>query len=664
GVGTIAHSTGKLFLSNCSITNNFAPQYSIAVAKILSVFDSVIDNHTSILDGMFLVNGGPAVFSNVAASRSRSGYNSLLTCINNCTSVTFTNCTLSNLQNEGAVMHLASGESTNITMDTTIFDTIQAGHDFGIFFQLEAIRTTDKLTVTISNSTLRNIRVNNGLVTSYLAGMYEVNIVNTEIDGLYAKEAGLLNFKDLSDGTRIKLDNVTARNIVAQNLIVLTTNGSIALRNCKFQQNQIKATTIAVSTNQITSVSLSLLNTEISDNYKTTPILLSGYNLNVLISNSKFTNNTLANYGGVFRFELSNSKITVVSSTFTNNHALYGGVFYFSGTAIPMTTKFFTWSRVKRRYADSEVEFVGNLFVDNRADFGGALFSDLDGFEGSRFFGNVYRNNTALMAGAVYYFPNAQYCPPSILQSEQSGTITSSPNTAIYDSFLASDPNKILFSNNTNADSIRLYSGLYLPLITVELVDGFGQHVITPTDYVSQDSLILMKMQISNINSTAEIIGGLCVVYNGKCIFHGQAYGIPGTYTLQISPIATKFTDLKSQTLQKQLTITDCPQELTSTTTSNSKFPICQPPICTKPCGKFGSCVSTNTCKCAVGYIGEHCDVYNMFPVPSGVVVVGCIIGCVVLVAFVLHVVVIWVFGRNSQSVVSADKYMLAGIFF
>lgn len=58
--------------------------------------------------------------------------------------------------------------------------------------------------------------------------------------------------------------------------------------------------------------------------------MLSYSNVNLVINNSKFTNNGAFDSGSIYWTEFVNAKVTFINSEFVQNYAYYGGVFKLS----------------------------------------------------------------------------------------------------------------------------------------------------------------------------------------------------------------------------------------------------------------------------------------------------------------------------------------------
>ncbi|KAJ3125485.1 hypothetical protein HK098_000238 [Nowakowskiella sp. JEL0407] len=405
-------------------------------------------------------------------------------------------------------------------------------------------------------------------------------------------------------------------------------------------------------------------NTEISNHQKFTPIKLFGYNLEAIIASNIFRNNTLSGTGGVMVIGLFNSSLDVRNNTFTKNTANYGGVFYVSAVngrfSIPPKLE-------ATNFYDSVFKFQNNTFMNNIGDFGGVLYSDMNEFAvGGYLSGNLYANNSALMAGAIFYFPRKKFIPVGLRDTIETSTIAGMNNTAPYDNFVTTDPVKLtlLNKNSSTPEIILLYSGSFLPELEIGLLDEFNQTVITPTDYIFQDSVIMMQGRFSNSNtSLAKMHGGLCVVYNGKCIMRGGIVGEPGTYIVEISATATKFKELRANLLSQNVEITECPSGLVSVNIPGTRFPVCKEPDCEQSCGIHGKCVNTNMCICEIGFQGDTCSEKKWFLISEQLISQVRIVSVIAIFLLCGQYAVIAVFGRKFKSYASSDKILQLGIF-
>ncbi|KAJ3125070.1 hypothetical protein HK098_000627, partial [Nowakowskiella sp. JEL0407] len=660
--GAIGFTTsGKMEVSSCTFESNYSPRASAFVAYDLNISDSVFLNHTAYADGMFHIQQfSVAMFQNITINKSISNNHVLIYC-RRCRSASFIDCNISDLENlslGGPAIYMSTDPTFNqsLTISGTTIDGFSAQSDMG-FFQIDSNTNADVIDVVLDKSVFRNFVVSSGLFVSLYKLVYNINISNSLFENIQSKltYGSIANMQSFTDFAYIKMDNVTVINNRGAGLINYAVNGTVDIKNCNFAKNKLGSPAIFLNMPKDYSASVVIDNSTFTSNNGVSQVDLSGFNIIGDIKNNHFKYNTRMDKGAL-KISASNSEINVTSNEFESNEANFGAAITFTPTSIG-------WVYVAG--GRNKLSLQSNTFKNNIGGYGGAIFADLSGFEKTILSGNKFGNNTGRTAGGVYYFPRSYLCPPSLLTNQDDTLIPGLPNSAPYGALLASDPFDItIVSNFTNG--ISAYSGAYLPDIIINLVDEFGQKVVTATENILQNSMILMSGNFPTANRSSAIIsGGLGLIFKsleGKCIIRGQVFGNPGTYQIDVNPTATQFAILKTRHSIQNLTITDCPPGLVNSSVDGTQFKVCKVPKCDNGCA-HGVCVDNNICSCASGYIGATCNAYNVYHVSGTITSSSQILGIVFLAILVLLALILVIAGRKATSFLQADKILLGGIF-
>ncbi|KAJ3124276.1 hypothetical protein HK098_001286 [Nowakowskiella sp. JEL0407] len=647
--GTIGYTqNGKMEVDQSVFENNFAFQGSAFGSDDIEISNSYFANHTGVSDGMFIINrNAKAVFQNVSITKGRANARSLL------------NCFMESTNLGGAAIKLISDPAftQKFYFIRSTFDGYSASDSMGLF-EIDSTQKTDTVRIESHDSTYRNIQMKQGLVVGYNPLHYDLFFNNTVVEDSWSAMSTIANmYTATAVNYTLFMNNVTVRRNFGVGLLLSNAPADITIQNCNTLNNFFySGKIIAIHISYPFRDNVTIIDSKFSHNQGASAVSLIGNNIYATIQNNEISYNQNGYNGGAIKLMTANSQVLIQGNLFDSNGAKFGGVI----TAEPQGL----WPFFDGVVTGKNNSFIirKNTFVNNVGSFGGVIYSNLDDFDkDAQISMNKYGNNTALIGGALFYFPRAQYCPQDLINVTKQDLTQSPglPNHAPYGEIVASDPYELHITKEI--DSMQLYSGANLPDIVVSMIDEFGQNVITPTDNVEQNALILMKGKFSS-NKSATLLGGLCAVYDGKCTIRGQVLGNPGASQFEIHPIATSFDNLKSQNITLNLKINDCPQGQVNSTSLQNSFKICQVPKCDSVC-VHGSCVGNNQCACETGYIGDLCEQRLMSKLSMDVIISAKITASIALILLVILTLLVVGLGFKSISFIQADKFLLLGIF-
>ncbi|KAJ3122830.1 hypothetical protein HK098_002444 [Nowakowskiella sp. JEL0407] len=514
----------------------------------------------------------------------------------------------------------------------------------------------DQCLLTIDNVIFRRFTTQRGIFKADFAFNYTYIVTNTLFDSVntlvnpydYTSPAILYTGGYAING-RSLFDNITITNALSNSIFHVERPGNFTLRNSNVDLgylNENKNPVFFSATTILKNFNI-LIENSIFQNSKVTVLAISSDNGAIIIKNCTF----LANTDSVIQIDPAvfvNSTLKIEDSKFINNTAKSGR----DGGVINLPTLYAGY--------ESLMIFKGNLFMNNRATKG-AVFAVNDAmFKNSASFeSNLFINNSASTAGGVFFIAKKSYCPDQILQYASLADLQQN-NFAPYGTFLSGNPKNLAIDSvgeELNVPKqLNLYSGQSFPQMLLSIWDEFGQKVMSPETDISPSALIVIS--IGSNSSSVFIDGGICFLWNDKCILNGEVFGKVGIQNLTISAAVTNFDDLKSDALTITLNLTECPETTVSSVGLNS-LPICRTPICTNSC-LFGTCVGDDVCQCLQGYHGQVCSEKLVARVSSELVAAIRTFSCALL-GVVLLLAAILGFSRENLVIKESSLTILLG---
>ncbi|KAJ3119488.1 hypothetical protein HK098_005401 [Nowakowskiella sp. JEL0407] len=650
-------SGGSVNVRTSNFTDSLAKSVGIMCGTSVTIVDSSFTNCTSAFSHFdsSSINIMRSRFTNFTTQNK-----ALFTC-NNCEYFSVVDSYIKNaacttLPCGPTIAYWMLYKNTTVSIKNTVFENIAGTKKT---FDLYG-KTDTELNLQVDNCTFTNITGQRGIFYYEDPIPVKVSVRNTIfrnismlIDPSDYVTPALLYVGGVAGQFVFVADNITTVNLNSKSMMNIELPGNLTIRNI-YKSNMISdSPAIYFSTNKGAVSHNALLENNLFMEQPTSVIFISGNKASIQIRNCTFTSNK-SKSGPAIRIAayqddalgFGNSQLLVENSKFIGNQALQnGGVFIFDRPRFPSP-------------GNNSIIFRDNQFVNNQGANGAVFAIDHLSFASdARFEGNLFGNNTASMAGGIFYITQKAYCPASLLNIDQQQKMILSPNYAPYGAFIAGEPRKLLLNSNQSSDySLTLHSGSIIPEVTMNLMDDFSQEVITPETNILPENLVVLSLE--SANNSVLINGGICFVWKGKCQINGQIIGNPGVYNLTISSSVTNFGYLKSLTVNVPLNLTNCPDGMVSAFYS-SELPICRAPVCSQPC-VFGSCFADETCRCSEGYEGPTCALQILSKINVGTITAIRAISGTVLGLIVISIILIFV-NKNKPVIAEADIIVIIG---
>ncbi|OUM65946.1 hypothetical protein PIROE2DRAFT_59671 [Piromyces sp. E2] len=291
------------------------------------------------------------------------------------------------------------------------------------------------------------------------------------------------------------------------------------------------------------------------------------------------------------------------NSYFINNEGLNGGALYLSGGENSDTY-------------NVEISMRKIYFNNNTANnFGGAIYSDYDGFYLTDAVDINLTNNTAEISGGALYSPSSNN---KTLLFYEDLYMQSNVGKA-YGNDISSSPSYILSKKNYK-DTIIISSGGYLTF-SFNIYDINDNILEDNTNYFTFISIKSILKNNTN-NQNFQVTGKECNFYYGEChLTKLKILGQPGLYSLNFEIDNFSKVNTKIKIKEKyNLIITKCKTDEIGIYSRNGLLS-CETPICYNECpvGISASCISINStnninspkynkCICYKGYTGVNCN--------------------------------------------------------
>jgi len=426
--------------------------------------------------------------------------------------------------------------------------------------------------LTVLNSNFTQNTGTNGaviLIEGVLRGS-QVNIRRCNFHTNTAEKGGALYLN--GTGNLTLLDSNFQMNRAQSNGGAVFLNGFYAnITNCTFLQNQ--AGTLPVLTNQ--SCPSSLTGTLDGTSSQGGAIFVDNNedsaNSSFVCMQSKFQNNS-ATIGGALSLPLHNH-LSIETGQFLANKGLFGGAVFLNASYSASM--------------ESNSRITGTVFENNRACFGGAMYSTRTANDSINLEQVSFQNNSAIRSGSVI---SAAHPAPFSFICNTTTVAEKIPFDRSLLSALEGDCRSTLFGDQTNLTRNRLFStngvritiepgqitshksGEFLPPVRVRYVDAFNQSV-------SEDNLWITILSPEQANITLQ--GQRTTPLNqGEAEFNEVLLSaLPGEYRITV---------FLSSALQENLTVQveDC------STTERREGLICRPcpsGIC-RTCPEHANC--------------------------------------------------------------------------
>ncbi|KAJ1561552.1 hypothetical protein HK096_004265, partial [Nowakowskiella sp. JEL0078] len=662
GFGGFAYVSGsRLFVNNSNFQGNRAKIAGLVYADYITIQNSIINDTKATQAGCFRV-GYNMLVENSQITNSIAVDNAISDC-SLCQSIVFKDCYIGKNSCTGtpcspAFTFLTSPSTTTFNLINSVLEDFYTSST-GMF---DVKGSSNRFfQVTVDGCTFRNITAVRGIFCFINAVVPTIFVRNTFFASINAllnptdyTSPGLLYINPSMSSFSFVADNITTGAIISKSMFHLESNGVFTLRNSQFYATKMYAEFPLIKPSRLGILDglVITLENNVFIGHQSPILLLTGNKITTVIRDSNFISNTATN-GCIVIIELpyTNSTLLIERSVFDDNTAIQsGGIVYGPPTVADLDVP-----------TNNQYIFSNNSFINNRASNGAVMSIELAYFwQEANFNNNLFKNNTASMAGGVFYFTRKAFCPPALYDPtmQQFAQL----NYAPYGSYMATDPYNLVLSSiggiqSNFSSNISLYSGSRLPQIVVTLLDEFGQLVLTPETNILASNLVVLSMESTN-TSTLVVDGGICFVWIGKCIFEGQVSGIPGNYNISLSPAVTNFGFLKTQRITIPVTITPCDNGMVSSIPPGSNLPICRAPICMNPC-VHGICAGDN-CQCVIGYEGPTCAIQILSQISNSTILGFRIFAAVMLgICFIGFIVIL--FRWKMKVIVDSSKILLFG---
>ncbi|ORX80569.1 hypothetical protein BCR32DRAFT_20538 [Anaeromyces robustus] len=327
-------------------------------------------------------------------------------------------------------------------------------------------------------------------------------------------------------------------------------------------------------------------------------------NISLNVNNTSFSFNENRNYGSSICIEdIKDMKLNINNCKFYDNKSLYGGAIYLS-------------SNEDSGLYDVEINMNNLYFEGNNAEnYGGAIYSNYDGFYLAHTSNLVFTNNNANIGGGALYSPKT--INTHLFSFKETSFISNTAQS--YGKDVSSKPSYALLVSSYNNPLISLSSGNYLSFNFVL----YNEDDVIIEDKTNFFSTIFMKASLySQKGLTYQMSGNMCNFSGGQCnLDRIKVIATPGLYDL-IFEIENS-NDIKIVGNKYSIEITNCKDNEVEMYSRNGLL-YCETPICYDECpvGNRAVCVSAglyninsqrkNKCQCYDGYDGIECDIKIM----------------------------------------------------
>ncbi|OUM65922.1 hypothetical protein PIROE2DRAFT_6993 [Piromyces sp. E2] len=535
---------------------------------------------------------------------------------------TFTNC----FSNYGYLFHilnqnhgqqiiikdsLFSSEYLNYNIDNSIFQNSV------IMNTIPAIIDSKIAEIHISNSKFRDLRYQ---------GKYDLN--NIQLSNININSKAILHFIYSNININgMEVEKITCVGDRGDTSLILYDSGEnnlkISINNLKVENSSSNGPFIKIkgNSNKVTFNNFNLVNVtsygSIIDNTSIeSEILMSNINLdhninydkmncgiihfcndiNIIISNSTFTNNHSKSNGGVLCFnDLSNVKhMDLISNVFENNEAVNGGAMYFKNIDEKNILKVDDGDQLI-------LNIENNTFIGNVADnFGGAIYSEFSKLHLASSKDNIIMYNKAgIMGGGLY-------SPSSVSKNLFNLNDNNIKNNSVFsfNSDYSSKPSYITL-NTTIEKDIEIVSGGNLSLLFY-LYDEFNNIVYDITKFyrdlsvkvklIEKEQFMKENLDINDEEINYYLLSNICS-FNNVDSYNGNIEIKNNNYTVKVSGCSDNH--IKRYDKNNILYCIDPICEDSCPIPDNAK--------CVPSENNINNYPYLNHCQCLPGYEGIHC---------------------------------------------------------
>ncbi|OUM57725.1 hypothetical protein PIROE2DRAFT_17194 [Piromyces sp. E2] len=505
---TPSHSNPSIIFNDCNFINN-----DLGIIKIVHFYNirhedlnkclPVVFNNNNFINnkGLFLPHFSTIVLnnchiSNVEIAKDENDYATFFYSTNTHEDLIINNSVFNNI-NIKSVYPLVIGDNINLEIKNTTFSNCytEYGYLFDIkntekmfskqkvsiynstFSDICTLFYTDKMKFEISNSKFENITKKESLPLLSNSKYSVFTIKNTVFQnlklsyGLFDEEAKYtLNNGEVHK--KLSINNAKIRNSISNGSFIKIVGDSNEITINNSYINNIKAYgQIIENKSKKTKTILSNINFDYNINKNKLDcgnIYFTNY-INLIIENSKFSNNYCENNGGVICINgFSDINVNITSNIFNKNSALNGGSLFIKEGLIP-----------PNRYNTYNIH--NNYFTNNTAkNFGGAIYSEFNCTYISDSGNNTITYNNAGIAGGGMF--SSGLMGKTLVENNQLIFANNTVNSNINN--YSSIPSYVLLNTTLTKKSNNIITGAVLPLKFL-LYDEYNNIIEDSTMYYS-----------------------------------------------------------------------------------------------------------------------------------------------------------------------------------